>query len=89
MSLLQRLQVLHRNGLVPNPRPILYEVGSVIGYETCIGTHRQVVVTAKVENIKNGKDGFDGYILGEPDNTIWGYDYQIRRVFAQKEVKNV
>ena len=86
-TLLQRLQTLHLNGLTSNPHAVFYEIGSVIAYETFCGSLRQVVVTAKVENIKNGKDGFDGYILGEPENTVWGYDYQIIRVYAQKESK--
>jgi len=63
-----------------------YEVGDIVRYETFTGDLRTVKVTAKVENIKNGKNGFDGYIHGyDPEDTVWGYDHQIIRVFKLKE----
>ena len=73
----------YQRGLAARPHSRDYKVGSVIGYETFDGTRRKVVVTAKVPQIKNGRDGFDGHIEGEPDNHIWGYDYQVIRVFKK------
>ncbi len=61
-----------------------YEVGDVVRYETFTGDLRTVKVTAKVENIKNGKNGFDGHIHGAEFDTVWGYDHQIIRVFKLK-----
>jgi len=60
-----------------------YKVGSVIGYEALDGTRRKVVVTEKISDIKNGRPGFDGYIVDQPENTVWGYDKQIIRVFRK------
>ena len=61
-----------------------YNVGDIVRYETFTGDLRTVKVTAKVENIKNGKNGFDGYIHGNEEDTVWGYDHQIIRVFSLK-----
>ena len=72
-----------KRGLAARPHSRDYKVGSVIGYETFDGTRRKVVVTAKVPQIKNGRDGFDGHIFGEPNNLIWGYDHQVIRVFKK------
>ena len=73
----------YEKGLAARPISKDYQVGSIIGYETFLGHRRKVVITAKVPQIKNGRDGFDGHILGEPENTTWGYDYQIIRVFRK------
>ena len=62
-----------------------YNVGDTVRYETFTGELRTVRVTGKIENIKNGKDGFDGYIHGYKEDTVWGYDHQIIRVFKVKE----
>ena len=62
-----------------------YDVGDTVRYETFTGELRTVRVTAKIENIKNGKNGFDGHIHGNKDDTVWGYDHQIIRVFKAKE----
>jgi len=62
-----------------------YEVGDTVRYETFTGELRTVRVTAKHAEIKNGKPGFDGYIHGNEDDTVWGYDNQIIRVFKVKE----
>ena len=40
-----------------------YKVGDIIKQRTFLGTHRYVKVTAKHDDIKNGKPGFDGYDL--------------------------
>ncbi len=57
-----------------------YEIGDVIVYQTFDGSTRSVVVQMKDEDIKNGYPGFDGHIVGDPSNTVWGYDDQIIRV---------
>jgi hypothetical protein len=57
-----------------------YKVGDIIKQRTFLDTHRYVKVTAKHDNIKNSKAGFDGYVLGDKSETVWGYDYQILRV---------
>jgi len=61
-----------------------YKKGDTVRYETFTGELRTVRVTAKVEEIKNGKDGFDGHILGDEDNEVWGYDHQIIRVYCKE-----
>ncbi len=72
-----------QRGLAARPVGKDYKVGSIIGYETFDGVRRKVVVTAKEQDIKNGRAGFDGHIFGEPNNLVWGYDYQIIRVFMR------
>ena len=61
-----------------------YKEGDTVRYETFTGELRTVRVTAKVPNIKNGRDGFDGHITGDKDNTVWGYDHQILRVYCKE-----
>ena len=60
-----------------------YRVGSIIEYKTFTGELRRVRVTEKVAKIKNGFDGFDAVVVGEPENTVWGYDDQITRVVVR------
>tara|TARA_B100000287_G_scaffold266083_1_gene250290 strand:- start:405 stop:605 length:201 start_codon:yes stop_codon:yes gene_type:complete len=62
-----------------------YRKGSIIEYKTFDGERRKVLVTDKVANIKNGRDGFDGLVLGigVEDYSVWGYDHQITRVIAR------
>ena len=43
------------------------------------GIRRTVVVTMKLDNVKSGRPGFDGKIVGSGVE-VWGYDYQIIRV---------
>ena len=62
-----------------------YDVGDVVRYETYTGDLRTVVVTAKSDNIKNGRAGFDGHIHRAEFDKVWGYDSQIIRVFKLKE----
>ena len=62
-----------------------YEVGDIVRYETFGGDLRTVVVTGKHAEIKNGKSGFDGHIHGVEEDTVWGYDHQIIRVFKVKD----
>ena len=65
-----------------------YKEGDTVRYETFTGELRTARVTAKVPDIKNGKDGFDGVILGQSQSTsdaeVWGYDYQIIRVYCKE-----
>ena len=62
-----------------------YRKGSIIEYKTFDGTHRKVLVSEKVDNIKNNRSGFDGVIVGDGrgDYTVWGYDHQITRVVVR------
>tara|TARA_Y100000296_G_scaffold78313_1_gene100867 strand:- start:300 stop:506 length:207 start_codon:yes stop_codon:yes gene_type:complete len=60
-----------------------YTVGSIIDYRA-FGERklRRIVVEVRENDIKNGRPGFDGYLLGkDPDGGgVWGYDDQIVRV---------
>ena len=60
-----------------------YRKGSIIEYKTFDGSRRKVLVTNRVPQIKNGKDGFDGLVLGEDGDSVWGYDHQITRIIAR------
>ena len=57
-----------------------YKIGDIVKYRTFMGDYRYVRVTDKEDNIKNGKPGFDGVVSGTQE-TVWGYDYQIVKVF--------
>ena len=57
-----------------------YKVGDIIRQRTFLDKHRYVKVTAKFDDVKNGNPGFDGYVLGDKNNTVWGYDHQILKV---------
>jgi hypothetical protein len=57
-----------------------YKVGDVIKQKTFLDNHRYVKVTAKLDDIKNGRGGFDGHIVGDKNATVWGYNYQILKV---------
>jgi hypothetical protein len=69
-----------------------YKEGDTVRYETFTGELRTVRVTAKVPEIKNGKDGFDGviieksrsYIQSTSKEEVWGYDNQIIRVYCKE-----
>ncbi len=60
-----------------------YRKGSIIEYKTFDGSLRKVLVTERVPEIKNGKNGFDGLVLGMDDHSVWGYDHQITRIIAR------
>ena len=73
-----------------------YKVGDTVRYETFTGELRIVRVTAKLDDIKNGRSGFDGvevsssrHLRALPDETpglsVWGYNSQILRVFCQEQ----
>ena len=60
-----------------------YKVGDTIEYTSFGGDSRIVKVTASFEDVKNGRPGFDGTIVGGPVSDwddVWGYDSQITRV---------
>lgn len=57
-----------------------YQKGSLIEQKTFDGKLRLVVVTKVIPRIKNGKNGFDGYIDGHKEKHVWGYEEQITRV---------
>ena len=63
-----------------------YDVGDIVRYRTFTGELRTVKVTAKSDDIKNGRPGFDGKIHGvyAEFGNVWGYDNQIIRVFKVK-----
>jgi len=55
-----------------------YAVGDIIKYQTFGGYEtRTVRVTAKYDDVKNGRPGFDG-MAG--DTPVWGYDSQIVKI---------
>ena len=58
-----------------------YSIGDTITYR--VGAElRTVTVVNKESNIKNGRPGFDGNVVGDdsPLGGCWGYDDQIVRV---------
>lgn len=60
-----------------------YKVGDTVRYETFTGEVRTVKVTAKLDDIKNGRAGFDGVDDNGKGMNVWGYNSQILRVFCQ------
>jgi len=82
--------VFHHNpNFAPRaPRKSLdYGEGSVIVYNAFGGLKRTVLVDEKESDIKNGRAGFSGELVGPDlkplpgdDNGVWGYDDQIVRV---------
>jgi hypothetical protein len=52
-------------------------VGDTVVYMPFGGGDRYAVVTERDDDIKNGRAGFSGYVVGHPDMTVWGYDSQI------------
>lgn len=62
-----------------------YQVGSVIRYEA-FGEKRTVRVTNRLDDIKDGRPGFDGEMLNDKfsdgTNGVWGYDDQIIEVVS-------
>jgi hypothetical protein len=59
-----------------------YKVGDTIIYTTFSGERRQIVVTNKEEDIKNGYPGFEG--SDKDGNDCWGYDDQIVDVYPKQ-----
>ena len=69
-----------------------YGEGSVIVYHAFGGCRRTVLVEAKAADIKNGRPGFSGVLVGSDlkplpadsndriGNGVWGYDSQIARI---------
>lgn len=57
-----------------------YNIGDKVVYWS--GGFRVVLVDEKDEDIKNGRPGFGGTVVGGPDDgmSVWGYDQQIERV---------
>ncbi len=64
-----------------------YKVGDTVRYETFTGEVRTIKVTAKLDDIKNGRPGFDGVDDNGKGMNInfWGYNSQILRVFCQEQ----
>jgi hypothetical protein len=60
-----------------------YNVGDTVRYETFTGELRTIKVTAKLDEVKNGRAGFDGYVVGDKNFTVWGYNTQILRVYCK------
>ena len=63
-----------------------YREGSIIVYSPFGGGKRRVLVDEKESNIKNGRPGFSGALVGADNKPnadgdgVWGYDDQIIRV---------
>jgi hypothetical protein len=70
-----------------------YSVGDTIEYRDFLGDRRQVRVTERHGDIKNGRPGFDGVVVGpscggdgpQDGQTVWGYDDQITSVATTRE----
>jgi hypothetical protein len=60
-----------------------YSNGSIIEYRTWTGEVRRIVVTEKLDDVKNGRSGFDGVLVDDTGFEVWGYDDQIIRVVAR------
>jgi len=60
--------------------------GDVVIYRTYNGEDRKVTVTYVSNDIKNGRAGFDGVIVGMENNpmgNVWGYCDQIVRYVSK------
>ena len=60
-----------------------YSNGSIIDYRTWTGEVRRIIVTEKLDDVKNGRSGFDGVLVDDATFEVWGYDDQIVRVIAR------
>jgi hypothetical protein len=60
------------------------KIGDVITYRTFSGGDRKVTVTNVSDNIKNGRAGFDGIIVGWPTDYVWGYNTQIIEILTKE-----
>ena len=56
-----------------------YEVGDTVIQKTSDGSVRNVLVDNKEVDIKNGRSGFSGTLVGAAPHHfgVWGYDHQI------------
>jgi hypothetical protein len=61
---------------------LAYGPGSIIRYSPFGGGIRTVLVTSREDDVKNGRPGFDGHLVGDHLATVWGYDDQITEVTA-------
>jgi hypothetical protein len=66
---------------------IEYWTGDLVIYRPFGGGTRRVKITAKYDDIKNGRPGFDGVLVddagalgGNDALSVWGYDDQIVEV---------
>ena len=58
--------------------------GDLITYRTFSGEYRKVTVTNVTDDIKNGRAGFDGIIVGWPTDYVWGYNTQIIEILTKE-----
>jgi hypothetical protein len=58
------------------------KVGDIVTYDSFGGCTRRVRVTHWDSDIKNGRSGFDGVVLGS-GLSVWGYDDQILTIESQ------
>ena len=65
--------------LFGSPTTIDYSVGDTIMYYAFGDEARNVRVTNKEADVKNGRPGFDGIVVSGPETgqSVWGYDDQI------------
>lgn len=69
----------------------MYKIGDIISYNAFGGLKRTVLVEDREDEIKNGRPGFSGKLVGsdhkplpEKDGMgVWGYDSQIVRVIRR------
>jgi hypothetical protein len=69
-------------------------VGDIVHYSPFGGGNRRVKVTNREPDIKNGRPGFDGYLLDDigarvANGEVWGYDDQITRVEPRAVTQHV
>jgi hypothetical protein len=57
----------------------LTEPGDIVVYRNFMGALLTVQVSDVLSDIKNGRAGFDGRIVGADTEAVWGYGYQVVR----------
>jgi hypothetical protein len=58
----------------------LTEPGDIVVYRNFMGALLTVQVSDVLSDIKNGRAGFDGRIVGADTEAVWGYGYQVVRI---------
>jgi hypothetical protein len=53
------------------------QVGDVVLHQAFDGSRRMVSIIYVSKDIKNGKSGFDGFLVENPNEFVWGYCEQI------------
>jgi hypothetical protein len=70
---------------------VQYNTGDIVDYTAFGGVERTVRISVVLQDVKNGRPGFDGVLQvrdasgrwvdsDEPFRSVWGYYHQITRV---------